>query len=87
MTEQEERFENIKALWKYKDENPSADILAQITHQDIGWLIETVEQLEAENGSMAEKHAEKDTIIAQLLTRIQELEIIKKAYEALKKAL
>ncbi len=51
------------------------------------WLIETIEQLESENGSIAEKHAEKDIIISHQQSRIQELETMEKEYEALKKAL
>jgi hypothetical protein len=54
---------------------------------EIQWLIDTVEQLEEENGTMAEKHAEKDLAIRDLMQmnlqqkeRIAQLENVKEMY-------
>lgn len=44
----------------------------QMQIEEIKWLIDSLEQLQAENGVMAEKHAEKDMAIAQFMRIIEQ---------------
>jgi hypothetical protein len=43
--------------------------------EEIEWLIETVEQLQEENGTMAEKHAEKDIAMADFMEIIDQYKL------------
>ena len=49
--------------------------------EDIKWLIDSFEQLQEENGDMAEKHAEKDIAIAEFMQIVElqqkEIELFK----------
>lgn len=59
----------------------------RLSFDEINWMLKTIDFLEEENGNMAEKHADKDLAIRDLMQmnlqqkqRIAELEAIKEMY-------